>query len=146
MTPRHPCLSVLVVDDSAIVRQRLREFLVETCQLQHVREAANGTEAWALFKQLRPDAVLLDIHLPDNRGFELLCRIKGAAPSCPVIVLTNVRESVFRHETERRGADHFLHKATEFEHVAELLHRYAARSVDATSKSETEEAADPFLP
>jgi DNA-binding NarL/FixJ family response regulator len=54
-----------------------------------------------------------------------LCRIKQAAPSCLVIVLTNSCESIFRQESQRCGADHFLHKATQFEKVSVLLNRYA---------------------
>jgi DNA-binding NarL/FixJ family response regulator len=122
----HP-LSVLVVDDSAIVRERLHGLLAEDQCVGRVSEASNAAEGWTMFKQLAPDVVLLDIHLPDSSGLGVLCRIKRATPSCIVIVLTNLRDSIFRRESERRGADHFLHKATEFERVTDLLHRYASQ-------------------
>jgi DNA-binding NarL/FixJ family response regulator len=126
-SPVRPRLSVLVVDDSAIVRQRLRVLLAEGQCVRQVSEAANGAEAWTLFQRLAPDAVLLDIHLPDTSGLEVLRRIKLAAPSCLVIVLTNRQDPIFRQETQQRGADHFLHKASEFEQVAGLLHRHASQ-------------------
>ena len=120
-------VSVLVVDGSALIRQRLRALLAEDDHIRWVGEAGSRAEAWNLFVQIRPEVVLLDLRLPDGSGLELLCRIKQAAPSCLVIVLTNSRESIFRHECQRCGADHFLHKATEFEQVAGLLHRHAAQ-------------------
>jgi len=125
-------LSVLVVDDSAIVRHRLRLLLTEGQSVRQVSEAASAAQAWAFFQQLAPDVVLLDIYLSDSSGLDLLCRIKRTTPSCLVIVLTNLRDSIFREETRRRGADHFLHKATEFERVPDLLHRYASQ-VDSPS-------------
>jgi two-component system response regulator DevR len=118
-------ISVLVVDDSIIVRQGLCDLLAEDDCIAIVGEAGSVAEACRLFEQHRPDAVVLDIQLPDGSGLEVLRRIKQTAPSCMVIVLTNFRESAFRWECLRSGADHFLHKAMEFERVAELLHRRA---------------------
>jgi DNA-binding NarL/FixJ family response regulator len=114
-------ISVLVVDGSAIVRGRLCALLAEHDHLRVAGQAGSAAEAWILFELLRPEAVLLDIHLPSGNGIELLGRIKRAMPSCLVIVLTNLRGSVLRQESRRRGASHFLHKATEFEQVVELL-------------------------
>ena len=120
-------VSVLVVDDSANIRSRLRALLAEDDHIRWVGEAGSRAEAWTVFGQIRPEVVLLDLRLPDGNGLGLLCRIKQATPSCLVIVLTNSCESIFRHESRRCGADHFLHKATEFEQVAGLLHRHAAQ-------------------
>ena len=120
-------VSVLVVDDSAIIRSRLRTLLAEDDHIRWVGEAGSRAEAWNLFVQIRPEVVLLDLRLPDGSGLELLCRIKQAAPSCLVIVLTNSREPIFQHESHRCGADHFLYKATEFEQVADLLHHHATQ-------------------
>lgn len=120
-------LLVLIVDDSAIVRARLRALLAEERCVRQVSEATNGAEAWDLFQQLTPDVVLMEIHLPDFSGLEVLWRIKRANPACLVIVLTNLRDPIFRQETQRCGADHFLHKATEFELVPGLLQHCACR-------------------
>jgi DNA-binding NarL/FixJ family response regulator len=118
-------ISVLVVDGSAIVRGRLCALLAEHDHLRIAGQAGSAAEAWTLFEQQRPEAVLLDIHLPNGDGIELLGRIKRAMPACLVIVLTNLRGSVLRQESRRRGAAHFLHKATEFEQVVELLRHCA---------------------
>jgi two-component system, NarL family, nitrate/nitrite response regulator NarL len=117
--------SVLVVDGSEVVRQRLCELLAEEDGLHVVGEAGRAADAWEIFEQHRPEVVLLDLHLAEGSGLELLSRIKRAAPGCLVIVLTHLREALLRSESHRRGADYVLHKATEFEQVLTLLHRCA---------------------
>jgi two-component system, NarL family, invasion response regulator UvrY len=127
-------ISVLVVDASAVVRERLCALLAEQAHIRIAGEAATAAEAWTLFVERQPEAVLLDIQLPAGNGIDLLTRIKRAAPSCLVIVLTNLREAVLGEESRRRGANHFLHKATEFEQVAGLL-QYRAKLADAREPS-----------
>jgi len=139
-------LSVLVVDDSAVVRERLRALLSELDCVRQVNEAANSADAWALFQRLAPDVVLLEIHLADRRGLEILGLIKETTPLCLLIVLTNLQDSIFRQETQRRGADHFLHKATEFERVTELLHRYASHGPSAVPRRLPRTSSAPFSP
>jgi DNA-binding NarL/FixJ family response regulator len=121
-------VSVLVVDDSTIVRQRLCTLLSEDARVNVVGEVGGVAAAWKLFEQLRPDAVVLDLQLQDGSGIEVLQRIKKARPSCRAIILTNLCEAPFRRECLRRGADYFLHKATEFERVIPLLLERAAGS------------------
>lgn len=136
-------VSVLVVDDSTIVRQRLCALLAEDNGICVVGEAGGVEEAWSLFKQRRPDAVVLDIQLPDGSGFDVLRRIKQAMPSCQVIMLTNSCELPFRRESQRSGADHFLHKATEFEQVAVLLHRCTCLSSRVSPNGKTPPPSKP---
>jgi DNA-binding NarL/FixJ family response regulator len=114
-------VSVLVVDDSRIVRERLCALLAEDDRIAVVGEAGTAGEACVLFQKHRPDAVILDVQLPDHSGLEVLAAIKWAIPSCRVIMLTNACDRFIRRESQRRGADHFLRKATEFELVPGLL-------------------------
>ena len=130
-------VSVLVVDDSAIVRQRLCTLLAEDDSICVVGEAGGVAEAWERFEQCRPDAVVLDIRLPDGSGIEVLKRVKQAKPSCLAIMLTNLCEAPFRWESQRCGADYFLHKATEFEQVVELLHQRARISPGPSPPEQT---------
>jgi two-component system, NarL family, response regulator DesR len=116
-------LSVLVADDSAILRERLAGLLEEREGLRGVGLAGPAAEAWRLFLQRRPDAVVLDVKLPDGSGIDLLRQIKGASPHCVVLMLTNYDEAEFEEECHRQGADFFLRKATEFETAADLLSR-----------------------
>ncbi len=119
------CVRVLIADDSSAVRERLCELLEEDRRVHVVGQAASAGEAWTLFEREQPAAVVLDLHFQDGSGLDLLQNIKRAQPGCLVLVLTNHDEPVLREECRRRGADHVLHKATEFERVSGLLGRPA---------------------
>ena len=115
-----------MVEDSSIVRRRLCSLLSEDPRIRVVGQAGCVKEALLLFEELRPDAVVLDYRLPDGNGLEVLCRIKQATPWCEVVMLTNLREELFGEICRACGADHFFHKATEFERVAQVLGDLAA--------------------
>jgi DNA-binding NarL/FixJ family response regulator len=119
----HPdqTVSVLIADNSAAVRERLADLLKEEASIRVVGLAASASEAWALFEQRQPAAVVLDIQLPDGNGLEVLRRIKEADPGCVVLMLANYNDPVFRSECRRHGADHFLCTSTEFERTAQLI-------------------------
>ena len=73
-------LSVLIVDDEAFARQRLRRLLSEQPDVEIVGEAANGREAVALITTHDPDVVLLDVQMPRVDGFGVLRALDGPAP------------------------------------------------------------------
>jgi DNA-binding NarL/FixJ family response regulator len=118
-------VGVLVVEDSDIVRQRICEMLDEEPHLRVVGQAADVAEALNLFEALRPNALVLDYRLPDGTGLQVLQHVKQAAPWCVVIMLTNLHEEMFGEICRAAGADHFFHKATEFERIPEVLGRLA---------------------
>ena len=76
MTP----LRVLIVDDEAFARQRLRRLLSEQPDVEIVGEAANGREAVTLITTHNPDVVLLDVQMPRVDGFGVLRALDGPAP------------------------------------------------------------------
>jgi two-component system LytT family response regulator len=73
-------LRVLIVDDEAFARQRLRRLLTEQLDIEVVGEAANGREAIALITTHDPDVVLLDVQMPRVDGFGVLRGLDGPAP------------------------------------------------------------------
>ncbi|MCI0748497.1 MAG: response regulator transcription factor [Verrucomicrobia subdivision 3 bacterium] len=122
-------LRVLIAESSATVRKRIRALLEERGDVDgrwpigksqipnpksQIIEAADGAEAWVLFKVCKPQTVVLDLAMPDLNSVELLRQMKQRAPNCAVIVLSSSRESEIREECLRLGADAFLHKASEF--------------------------------
>ncbi len=116
-------VSVLMVDDSACVRQRLRRLLKEEEHIHVVSEAGTAIDAIMQFEASRPDAVLLDIHLPDFSGMEVLRWVKRVSPHCVVIMLTNLAAAELQEACQLAGADHFFHKATEFEKAISMLNQ-----------------------
>lgn len=72
MSPRPgPWVTVFCADDQPIFRQALRELIAATPGFTQVGEAASGEEAVAAVEALRPDLVLVDVHMPGLDGFEV---------------------------------------------------------------------------
>ncbi len=118
---RYRPISVLLVEDFAPVRQRLRSLLSGRDGIEIAGEAPTASEALRLFTLHQPEVVVLDIQLPDGNGIDVLRRIKSASPSCVVIMLTSHGAEAYREACHDAGADHFFHKATEFERIPETL-------------------------
>ncbi|NUM81550.1 response regulator transcription factor [bacterium] len=112
---------ILLVDDSPIVRERLKIMVEEALPDCIVYEAQNRDQGSASFDRIRPDAVILDIHLPDGSGIDLLARIKSIAPLVRVIMLTNYAYAQYEHKCKNLGADYFLDKSKEYDRIREIF-------------------------
>jgi CheY-like chemotaxis protein len=82
--------TVLIVDDYAPFRDSARG-LLEGGGFDVVGEAEDGAEALRVAQEVRPDVVLLDVHLPDIDGFEVAARLRDLDPAAEV-VLTSSRD------------------------------------------------------
>jgi DNA-binding NarL/FixJ family response regulator len=116
---------VLVVEDSAPVRARV-VLLLREAGLDVVGEADCAAAALALTRTLNPDAIVLDLQLPDRSGLEILPALKAHAPSPVVAVLTNAAQPAYRTRCLALGADHFFDKSIDFDAVASALIASAA--------------------
>ncbi|MCS6787027.1 MAG: LytTR family DNA-binding domain-containing protein [Thiobacillaceae bacterium] len=115
-------LKVLVVDDEAPARRRLRDLLAETpCPIEVVGEAADGLQALAEVHVLRPDLVLLDIQMPGMGGLEVARHLAGLAHP-PAVVFTTAYDDYALQAFEVRALDYLL-KPVRAERLAEALAR-----------------------
>ncbi|OFW05362.1 MAG: hypothetical protein A3I61_05090 [Acidobacteria bacterium RIFCSPLOWO2_02_FULL_68_18] len=117
--------SVLVVDDSSVVRSRLTEMLSEIDGVTHVDDAPGAAEARLLLATTAPDVVVLDIRMPGGSGIDLLREIKSSGSRGFVIMLTNYPLAPYRSVCLRAGADVFLDKSTELEAAVDIVRRLA---------------------
>jgi CheY-like chemotaxis protein len=102
--------SVLIVDDDSTFRVLARRLLI-AAGLAVVGEAENVAQGLSMATELRPDAALVDVGLPDGDGFGLARRLT-ALPWRPRIVLTSVESDVASDGAVRSaGAEAFVHKA-----------------------------------
>jgi DNA-binding NarL/FixJ family response regulator len=82
--------TILIVDDYAPFRENARS-LLEAEGFEAVGEAENGAEALRVAEEVHPDAVLLDVQLPDFDGFEVARRLRRLEPA-PKVILTSSRD------------------------------------------------------
>jgi two-component system response regulator DevR len=120
---------VYVVDDSVLVRERLIDLVSEIDGVEVIGQAGDVKEAEGSIRELNPDAIILDIRLPGGSGIEVLRQVKREHAATVVIVLTSYPYPQYRNECLDAGADYFLHKATEFSKVGEILNRLAGTHV-----------------
>ncbi len=85
-------ITILVVDDHAVVREGLRTFLGLQDGFEIVGEAADGEEAVEKAEQLDPDVILMDLVMPNRDGVSAMQVLKARASRSRVIVLTSVLE------------------------------------------------------
>jgi len=127
-----PPLQILIVDDSPIVRDRLARLLEDVPHSHVIGEAAHAVEALEQSRRLAPDVLILDISMPEGSGIYVLETIKRESPDTRVLMLTNFTSDPYRHRCRELGADAFLDKSTEFEHIPRLLKEWNdARNAEA---------------
>lgn len=102
--------SVLVVDDDFMVARIHRGFVQAVPGFEVVATAATCAAALAAVRAHRPDVVLLDVHLPDGNGLELLPTLRQAHPELDVVVISAAREAATVRRALRGGAVHYLIK------------------------------------
>lgn len=113
-------MRVLVIDDSARLRERLALRLVEYGHVV-VGQADTAASALALAVELRPDAVVADVLLRDRHRLGFVVAIRAAVPDALLVILTNA--TAYREHCLALGADQFLDKSAAFDSVAALLTR-----------------------
>lgn len=113
--------TVLLIDDSTAVRERLAEMLSAVPDVRIIGQAGDGNEGVARFRQVDPDLVILDIQMPGLNGIDVLRIIKKDKPETTAIVLTNFPYPQYRDICFKAGADFFFDKSSEFEKVMDIL-------------------------
>ncbi len=114
--------SILVSDDSAVVRKMLRHILEEG-GVGNVFEARDGCEAVAIYREHRPDVVFMDIVMPGKTGLEALAEIRAHDQSARVIMASSTGTRKNLKEAIDSGAVDFIQKPFEKESVLKLLRR-----------------------
>lgn len=116
-----PELTVLVVEDDFMVASIHTRFVERVEGFRVVGVAATGSQALAETARLSPDVLLLDVHLPDFSGIELLRRLRGRGDDADVIVITAAREADTVRAAAAGGAAHYVVKPFPFEDLAARL-------------------------
>jgi two-component system, NarL family, response regulator LiaR len=119
-------ITILLVDDHAVVRQGLRAFLEANPDLVIVGEAANGQTAQQLAQELAPDVALVDLIMPGLDGVMTTRHIRQASPRTQVIIFSSFHGDEHIFPAMRAGALSYLLKEARPAEVADAV-RKAAR-------------------
>jgi len=122
-------IRVLLVDDHAMVRRGMRDFLSLHEDIEVVGEAADGATGVEQAKALRPDIVVMDLMMPNLDGIEATGRIKAVLPDVEVIALTSFIEESRVVAAIEAGASGFLLKDAEADELAAAIRSAAAGEV-----------------
>ncbi len=103
-------IRIAIVDDHAMLRAGLRQFLAEQPDLAVVAEAADGRAAMDIVRGGEVDVVLLDIAMPGQSGVDVLAAIRAREPTLPVLMLSGHAEAHYAATLLRLGASGYLNK------------------------------------
>jgi response regulator of citrate/malate metabolism len=135
-------IKVLIVDDDFMVAKVHAGFVRQTPGFAVVGVAHTGAQALVEAKRLQPDLVLLDIHLPDISGLDLLQQLREQVPELDVLVISAAREVDTVRRALRGGIVHYLMKPFSNEDLRERLEHYQQAYRPLASSKSTAEQAD----
>lgn len=96
-------ISIVLVDDHAIMRRALRQLLEKEPGLAVVAEAEDADEAIHCLRHHKPDVVILDLNMPGRPGLQVIPEMKTASPETEIVVLTMQKEPAFARQALQLG-------------------------------------------
>jgi DNA-binding NarL/FixJ family response regulator len=102
--------TIMLVDDHAIVREGYRAVLQKQRGLRVIAEAADGAEAYRLYKETQPDLVIMDLTMPGFGGIEAIRRIRQWDRAARILVFTMHQNAAFALQAIRAGARGYVTK------------------------------------
>ena len=116
---------ILITDDALFMRVTLKKILTEN-GFEVVGEAENGAKAVELYRELMPDAVTMDITMPEMDGLTALKEIRAFDPKANVIMCTAMGQKNMVVEAIQNGAKDFIVKPFQPDRVLEAMNKIAA--------------------
>jgi DNA-binding NarL/FixJ family response regulator len=118
----HGTRTIMLVDDHAVVRAGYRAVLEKQPGLKVVAEAADGAEAYRLFKATQPDLVIMDLTMPGIGGIEAIRRIRQWDSNARLLVFTMHQNAAFAVQAIRAGARGYVTKTSPPEALIRAIH------------------------
>lgn len=139
---------VLIVDDHAAVRAGYRQFLESEPSITEVGEAESGNDALEQMRRKEWDLLLMDIHMPERGGLDILKHVTSGFPDVRVLVMSGLPEEQYARHVLRAGASGYLSKggsAEEFLKAVRLVlngHRYVSETLAESMAADLETRRD----
>jgi DNA-binding NarL/FixJ family response regulator len=119
-------IRVFSVDDHPLLREGIAAIINHQPDMRIVAQAANGSEAIRLFRQIQPDITLLDLRLPDLSGIDVLIAIRSEFPEARIIMLTTFEGDVEIRRALEAGARGYLLKNLPPKNLVEVIRQVQA--------------------
>ena len=119
-------VSVLLVDDHAVVREGYRRLLERRGDIVVVGEAADADMAYALFCRLEPQIIVMDITLPGTSGIESMRRMLLSKPDARVLIFSMHEDAIFARRALQAGAFGYVTKASAPNVLVEAINTVAS--------------------
>ena len=129
-------IRVFSVDDHPLFREGIAAIINSQSDMFVAGAATNGNEAIELFRNVKPDVMLLDLQLPDLNGIEVLIAIRNEFPDARIIILTTFEKDVEIQRALKAGAQGYMLKASPPKQMLETI-----RQVHRGKKSVSPELA-----
>ena len=131
-------LRVLVIDDHAVVREGLRRLISRDETINLVGEAASKREALAQISHHNPDVIVVDLHLPDGSGLDVIAWTRSVSQKIGIVVLTmsNMPEHVLA--SMQSGASAHVDKSAPIGEILQAIRESAIKPLTFTSRKLTE--------
>jgi two-component system NarL family response regulator len=114
-------IRIIVVDDQAVVRQGFVSLISTVADMRVIAEGTNGREAVALYREHRPDVVLMDLRMPEMGGVEAIAAIRREFSDAKVIVLTTYDGDEDIYRSLQAGAQGYLLKDMFFDELESAI-------------------------
>jgi DNA-binding NarL/FixJ family response regulator len=142
--------TVLIVDDHAVVRAGLRQFLAEDRTITAIGEAASGDATLELLRRSNWDLLILDIGMPGVNGLDVLRHVRSEHPATRVLVISGYPERQYALNVLRAGASGFLTKTSAPDELLKAVNvvlrgrRYVSRALAALLLPDADDGDEPI--
>lgn len=126
---KHPPKRLLIVDDHALVRHGMKQFLGDLAEFTVVGEAETAPAALEAMRQLKPDIVLVDVSMPGTNGIELVKLMLAEQPKLQILMVSMHDESLYALRALRAGAKGYVMKQQALPCLVDALHKIGAGGI-----------------
>ena len=115
--------TILIVDDSTLIRRALRACLEEGHEWTVCGEAADGVSAIIMARELKPDLIVLDLSMPGMNGFQLARELKIINPARPLLMFTGFKTPQLEKDALASGCSAVVSKSEHQQLLFDNIHR-----------------------